>query len=135
MSSRSVLVPTLIRQAIIDHARRAKPIECCGFVIGTNRRARFVVPMENVANSRIRYRIDARAHIELRRMLRGIRPRLSIIGVYHSHPVGDAWPSRTDVAEAFYPDWMQFIVGFRRRRPVLRAFLIRDGAVEQVPLR
>ena len=90
--------------------------------------------MQNVASSRVRYRIDNRAHIELRRMLRGMRPSLSIVGVYHSHPAGDAWPSPRDVAEAFYPEWMHLIVGFRGSRPVLRGFLIRNGAVEQVPL-
>ena len=98
-------------------------------------RVMFAVPMANVHESRVRYRIDDRAHIELRRVLRSVRPELSILGVYHSHPVGDAWPSNTDVAEALYPDWTHLIVGFRGRRPILRAFRIRKGTVWQVPLR
>ena len=63
----------------------------------------------------MRYRVDDRAHIELRRVLRGVRPALSILGVYHSHPAGDAWPSETDVAEALYPDWTHLIVGLGGR--------------------
>ena len=41
---------------------------------GRRARAMFVVPMANAQKSRVRYRIDDRAHIELRRMLRDIRP-------------------------------------------------------------
>jgi desampylase len=130
-----VTVPRAVRQAILDHARQARPLECCGFVIGMSTRAMFVMPMTNVMKSRVRYRIDDRAHIELRRVLRGVRPNLSILGVYHSHPEGDAWPSETDVAEALYPDWTHWIVGFKGTRPVLRAFRIRKGTVRQVPLR
>jgi len=130
-----VTVPHAVRQAIVDHARQESPLECCGFVIGASTRAMFAVPMANVVKSRVRYRIDDRAHIELRRVLRGVRPKLSILGVYHSHPAGDAWPSETDVAEALYPEWTHFIVGLGGSRPVLRAFRIRKGAVRQVRLR
>ena len=95
----------------------------------------FALRMANVEKSRERYRIDDRAHIELRRVLRGARPELSILGVYHSHPAGDAWPSDTDVADAFYPDWTYVVVGLKGRRPVVRAFRIRKGTVRQMPIR
>jgi proteasome lid subunit RPN8/RPN11 len=131
----TIQVPRPVRRAIVDHATREKPLECCGFVLGASGRAMFVVPMTNVARSRRRYRIDDRAHIELRRLLRELRPSMSIVGVYHSHPAGDAWPSTTDVDEAFYPDWTYLIVGFRRGRAMLRAFQIRRGRVYPVPLR
>ena len=127
-------VPRAIRQAIVAHARQEWPRECCGFLIGAGGRALFALRMANVAKSRVRYRIDDRAHIELRRVLRGIRPKVSILGVYHSHPAGDAWPSETDVADAFYPDWTHVIVGLEGRRPIVRAFRIRHGTVRQVPL-
>jgi proteasome lid subunit RPN8/RPN11 len=131
----TILVPRPVRRAIIDHASREKPLECCGFVVGAPARALFVLPMSNVAGSRVRYRIDDKAHIDLRRVLRGARPSVSIIGVYHSHPAGDAWPSATDVEEAFYPDWTYLIVGFKAGRGILRAFRIRDGRVSPVSLR
>jgi len=131
----TILVPRPVRRAIVDHASREKPLECCGFVVGASARAMFVVPMSNVARSRVRYRIEDKAHIELRRLLRVLRPSMSIIGVYHSHPAGDAWPSATDVDEAFYPDWKYLIVGFKSGRAILRAFHIRHGRVYPVLLR
>jgi proteasome lid subunit RPN8/RPN11 len=85
--------------------------------------------MRNAAASRRRYRVDDRDHIALRKALRRLTPPLSIVGVYHSHPDGLAAPSPSDVAQAFYPDWIQVIVGLRTTRPVLRAFRIRRGHV------
>jgi proteasome lid subunit RPN8/RPN11 len=128
-------IPRAVRHAIVDHARQERPLECCGFLIGASGRVLFAVPMTNVEKSRARYRIDDRAHIELRRVLRGIRPTVSILGVYHSHPQGAAWPSETDVAEALYPEWVYLIVGLQGSRPVMRGFRIRKSTLRQVPLR
>jgi len=132
---RAMTIPRAVRQAIVDHARREAPLECCGFLIGAPGRVMFAVPMANAEKSRVRYRVDDRAHIELRRVLRGIRPALSILGVYHSHPAGVAWPSETDVAEALYPEWTYLIVGLEGRRPIIRGFRIRQGTSRPVPLR
>ncbi len=90
--------------------------------------------MRNAALGVTRYRIDDREHIELRRALRRFSPTLEILGVYHSHPAGDARPSPTDLADAFYPDWVQVIVGLTPRLQV-RAYSIRNGHARNVVLR
>ena len=131
----AILMPRAVRRAIVDHARHERPLECCGFVVGASARAVFVVPMRNIAKSRVRYRIEDKAHIELRRVLRAVRPSMSILGVYHSHPAGDAYPSTTDVDEAFYADWMYLVVGFKGGRARLRAFRIRGRRVYPMTLR
>jgi proteasome lid subunit RPN8/RPN11 len=111
------------------------PHECCGFLLGTGATLAFAVPMANLAASSSRYRIDDRAHIELRRVLRRLDPPLTIRGVYHSHPAGDAVPSSTDVREAHYADWIHVIVGLGRRPPRIAAFRIRGGRARRVQLR
>lgn len=135
MSARASLELTAaVRRRIVAQARRARPLECCGFLVGRGRAVWCAVPMQNAEKSPVRYRIADRAHIELRRVLRGFEPRLAILGVYHSHPAGDAWPSAADIAEAYYPEWAYVIVGLRGR-PLVRAFHIRRGRVEAVALR
>lgn len=114
--------PAAVRRAMILHARREQPNECCGFLLGRGSRIQYALPMQNVSASATRYRIDDAAHIVLRRWLRGMSPPLSIVGVYHSHPAGDAEPSDTDVREAMYPEWVYVIVGLRGDRPAVRAF-------------
>lgn len=121
-------MPATVLRDIVSHARRESPRECCGFLVGKPGRVSFAVGTRNVARGRVRYRIDDRAHIALRRTLRRFVPPLEIVGVYHSHPAGDARPSPTDIATAFYPEWTHIIVGMRRTVAVRAYRLARDRA-------
>jgi len=131
---RPVFASAAVTRAILAHARRDRPLECCGFLLGYGRQIRHAMPMENVAASRTRYQIDDAVHIRLRRMLRALDPPLEIVGVYHSHPQGAPAPSPTDIAESMYPDWIYVIAGLRGRASV-RAFRIRGGRAREIPLR
>jgi proteasome lid subunit RPN8/RPN11 len=123
-----------VRRAIVAHARRAAPLECCGFLLGSHGHVAHAAPMRNAADGAVRYRIADRDHLTLRRAVRGLVPPIGIVGVYHSHPRGRAVPSGTDVSDAHYPDWVHVIVGLRPRLEV-RAFRIRRGAVRPVRVR
>ena len=120
---------------MIAHAQRVAPVECCGFLIGRDEDVFCSVEMDNADTSPMRYRIADEEHLELRRMLRKATPPLVILGVYHSHPSGEAHPSPTDIAQAYYPDWVHVIVGLGGHQPVVRAFEIVSGAVRSVTLR
>jgi proteasome lid subunit RPN8/RPN11 len=128
------MMPRAVRRAIVAHAKREQPRECCGLILGVGSRAAFAVPMTNMASSTTRYRIDDAAHVGLRRVLRGFVPAISIVGVYHSHPAGDAVPSPSDIAEAMYPDWVYVIVGLRGGRARVRGFRLRADRVRELPL-
>jgi proteasome lid subunit RPN8/RPN11 len=105
------MLPAAVRTAILVHAQREAPRECCGFLVGARGRVRFALAMENVdPRPASRYRIDNRQHIEARRWLRQLRPRLEIVGVYHSHPSGNVRPSPADRQEALYSEWLYAIV-------------------------
>lgn len=124
-------MPATVLRDIVSHARRESPRECCGFLVGRRGRVAFVVGTRNVARGRTRYRIDDRAHIALRRTLRRFSPPLEIVGVYHSHPAGDARPSPADIAESFYPEWTHVIVGLRRTVAV-RGYRLAGGRADRV---
>lgn len=125
-------VPVSVRRAIVAHARRDRPLECCGLLIGRGRNVIAALPAANLARSTVRYRLDPRVHIDARRWLRQCEPALEILGCYHSHPNGPARPSPTDVSEAAYPDWVYVIVGLRGSRTDLAAFRIRAGVSTRV---
>jgi proteasome lid subunit RPN8/RPN11 len=125
-----------VRAAIVAHARKARPLECCGLLVGRGSRVLTAVPARNLATSkRVRYRLDDRLHLDLRRILRATAPPLAILGVYHSHPNGPDAPSETDITEAAYPDWVQVIVSLAGGRARVRAFRIRQGRARIVTLR
>jgi proteasome lid subunit RPN8/RPN11 len=123
----SLNVPVSVRRAIVAHARRDRPLECCGLLIGRGRNVLAVLPAANLARSTVRYRLDPRVHIDARRWLRQCEPPLEILGCYHSHPDGPARPSPTDISEAAYPEWVYLIVGLRGSRAEVAAFRLRAG--------
>lgn len=133
MSSRRVTVPRAVRSAIIQHARREAPRECCGFLIGSGRRVQFALPLKNVdSRPEVRFRVDDRQHIEVRRWLRQLAPPLEIVGVYHSHPQADAHPSASDMAEAHYPGWVFAIVSLKSSREDIGLFEIVRGRARRL---
>jgi proteasome lid subunit RPN8/RPN11 len=125
---RKATLPTAVKRAIVAHARRDAPRECCGFLVGHRTRVTFALPMKNVdPRPNSGFQIDPAEHVAVRRVLRQMAPALEIIGVYHSHPVGPATPSPRDIAESHYPEWLFLIVGSKGRS--VRAYRIaRHGA-------
>ena len=120
-------------QSIVAHARETAPDECCGLLVGTESTIDEAVPASNLEPGPTRYRIDPADHIALVKRLRG--SSRSIVGAYHSHPRSSAVPSASDVAEAFYPDFVYLIVSLADAdRPECRAWRIRDGAAEEIAL-
>jgi proteasome lid subunit RPN8/RPN11 len=118
---------------IVAHAQESYPNECVGLLAGREGRVLRVYRGRNVDESPYTYRLDDRQLLEILRELDD--ERLDLLGIYHSHTASDAYPSRTDVARAFYPDAVYVIVSLKdRARPVLRAFRIVDGAVTEEPL-
>ena len=122
--ARTLVIPEPIRQAILTHAENTLPNECCGLIAVGSGAIRFAYPLTNANPSPITFTVDPEEHFGAMRHAesRG----WEILGVFHSHPDGEATPSPTDVAMAWDPDWIHLIAG----RGELAAFLIRDGKVE-----
>jgi [CysO sulfur-carrier protein]-S-L-cysteine hydrolase len=127
-------LPQEMREAIVAHAIREAPRECCGIVAG-----RFGAPVQvyetrNIAEGNRLYEIDPRQLIDLEFRLLPEQGS-EIIAIYHSHPESPAFPSLTDIELAFWPDAIYLICSLAdRERPDLRGFNIRDGLVHEVTL-
>src|SRR5690242_13556555 len=100
----SVTIAAAAFDALIAHARREAPNECCGLLIGSPSRIDESIAARNVAASPSRFLIDPSEHIAINRRLRG--SSREVVGTYHSHPHSPAEPSPTDVAEAYYPEFV-----------------------------
>lgn len=117
--------------AILAHARRQAPEECCGLLLGTGTAIVEAVAVANVAEHPTRrYLIDPREHL---RVMRDARERsLEVIGAYHSHPRSRAVPSETDRAEAFSGFYF-LIAGLGANPAELQAWTVIDGNFAAVP--
>ena len=132
-TARKATLPAAVKRAIVSHARKDAPRECCGFLVGRGTRVMFALPVRNCdPKPTTGFQIDPAEHIAVRRVLRQMSPGVEIIGVYHSHPNGPATPSPRDIAESHYPDWIFAIVGAKGR--TVRAYRIANHAVAPVAL-
>jgi proteasome lid subunit RPN8/RPN11 len=58
---------------------------------------------------------------------------MDLVGIFHSHTFTEAFPSRTDVELAGYPDATYLILSLADPdAPALRGFSIREGKVSEV---
>ncbi|WP_131745860.1 M67 family metallopeptidase [Frankia sp. Cppng1_Ct_nod] len=124
-----------VYDAIVAHARRDHPDEACGIVagpVGSDRPERFVA-MENSARSPTFYEFDSMEQLKVWNEMddRDEEP----VVIYHSHTATEAFPSRTDVSYAAYPDAHYVLVSTRDpERTEFRSYRIVDAAVTEEPV-
>ncbi len=121
-------------EAIVAHARREAPNECCGLLVGQAQCIERRVETRNAAHTpRTRYLVDPRQHFALIRELRGTARE--IVGAYHSHVASPAVPSQADIERAWAAPFLYVIVSLRDgARPDVRGFRLADGRCVPVAL-
>lgn len=123
-----------LRDEIVAHAREEAPREACGLLAGRDGGISRVIRCVNVhATPTTRYVIDPREQLKAFRAIDAAGEEL--VGIYHSHPLSQPYPSPTDRAEAHYPDALYVLVSLRSAMPEIRAFRIAgDDFIREVPL-
>jgi proteasome lid subunit RPN8/RPN11 len=123
-------------QSIIDHCNAGYPDEACGILAGRNSRVEKVYCMANARPGPVSYEMDPEEQF---RVMKDIRQAgLEMLGMFHSHPGGRAYPSSVDVEKAYwpgtqlpnYPDAVYVIVSLMdRSAPVVKGYAINEGTV------
>ncbi len=126
-------LPTAMRDEIVAHARAEAPRECCGVIAGQEGRPVQLYRLTNVEPGTDLYRID---DTELYHVYRELHERGDVIlAIYHSHPVSPAYPSRTDVALAFWSEAFYLICSLAEPgSPDIRAFRIVDERISEAEI-
>ncbi len=122
--------------AIVAHAKRDHPDECCGIVAGPegSDRPERLVEMVNAAGSPTFYEFDSTELLALYKEMWAKDEEPVVI--YHSHTATEAHPSRTDIGLASEPNAHYVLVSTREHGnnpgPVeFRSFRIIDGEVTE----
>jgi proteasome lid subunit RPN8/RPN11 len=128
-------------QQVIDHCNAGYPDEMCGILGGRDGRVEKVYCMTNARPGPTTYEMDPEEQF---RVMKDIREAgLAMVGMFHSHPGGHAYPSSVDVEKAYwpgtrlpnYPRAVYVIVSLLdRANPVARGYLIEEGTVSEIPL-
>jgi len=119
---------------MLAHVRAAYPREGCGLLAGRDGEICRWFPGTNVhPEPLVRYRMDDRELLTAFREME--RNGWDLLAIFHSHPQGPAYPSPTDIAQAYYPGSLYLICSLARpEAPELRGFWIVDGQVREHPV-
>jgi proteasome lid subunit RPN8/RPN11 len=126
-------LPAAYRDAIFDHARAESPRESCGVIGGKEGETTTFHRVTNRAEGNRLYMMDDEELFAVLKELddRGEDPMV----IYHSHPETQAYPSKTDVEMAFYPESFYVICSLENpAEPYLRAFTIVDEQIEEAEI-
>ncbi len=128
-------------QLIIDHCNAGYPNEACGILAGRDGRVERVYCMKNARPGPVSYEMEPEEQFRVMKDIRQVG--LEMIGMFHSHPGGRAYPSSVDVEKAYwpgttlanYPEAVYVIVSLLdRANPDVRGYAISGGAILEVPL-
>jgi proteasome lid subunit RPN8/RPN11 len=125
-----VTITGAVKERLEAHAIEAQPAECCGLLSGEDGVITDIHRLRNTAEKpETRYFASPEDLFTAMRRIREAGQRL--LGVYHSHPRTQAYPSASDVEMAFYPEAIYFIVSLEPE-VILRAFRIGASIIEDV---
>ena len=86
------------QQLLSNHADNERPNESCAILFGTEDEKEIKVEKifltKNIEKSPVNFTISAEQRLEADKMERELE--LKIIGIFHSHPDSNAYPSNTD---------------------------------------
>jgi len=118
---------------MISHARSEAPNECCGILATANNKVTKLYRTTNAESSPVRYNIESK---ELFAVHKDIECRgWKLGGIYHSHISNNAYPSKTDVERALWPESLYFIISLKNpKQPIIRSFQIIDGNTSEQEL-
>ncbi len=125
------------RAQIVDEmlrlARSEPRVECCGLLAGVDGVITKIFPAKNALASPTAYEVAPQELFPLFRQMR--EEGLEHLGIYHSHPATENFPSPSDIELAGYPNQAYFIISPLSAAPnPVRAFFIRDGQVEELAI-
>jgi proteasome lid subunit RPN8/RPN11 len=130
-----LVLPRAVHDEVVAHARAALPNEGCGILAGRDGRVDRFYPAESSNPSPVFFTLEG---AELMRIFTAIGeayglddPEDAMLAIYHSHVSSPAFPSRSDVERAMWPDSAYLIVSLGVDPPEVKAYDIAEGRISR----
>lgn len=129
---KSIKLTLNIWNQMLESVAKLDQIEACGLLFGSNHIVSLVIPVSNILNSPTRYKMDPQGQFHAFKIME--EKNLELIGIYHSHPDGPEYPSKTDIAEAFYPEAV-YLIWFKQNHIWdCNAYCIKSGGITKTKI-
>ena len=93
-----IILSKIQKKILLDHSNKEEPNESCAILYGNKKGEESTVKeiwlTENVDASPIEFTLSNEQTLEMYKKSEELN--LEIIGIFHSHPKGEAYPSHTD---------------------------------------
>jgi proteasome lid subunit RPN8/RPN11 len=128
-----IALPPELWQEMVDHAISVPDVEVCGLLGARNNVLTSIYPVTNIDKEKERrFLMSPQEQIDA---MRTMRERSEIMaGIYHSHPVSVAVPSKTDRDLAAYPDVYYFIISLVGPVPEIRCYLLENQSFKEITI-
>lgn len=135
---RIIIIPKLIMNEILTHAKKEYPNECCGLLAGKEEEVSYIYKIENEDKSADTYFMNPKELFYAQKNMSG--KKQDLIGIYHSHSHSEAFPSKTDIEKALwsesglplFPKSFYFIISLKDfKKPTMRVFKIKKDQISE----
>ena len=115
-----IIIPKTYLFEMQRHGAEAYPLECCGGILGKihfeNKYVQKVIRLDNASseNKHRRFAVTAEDYKNLEAYSK--ESNLQLIGFYHTHPDHPAFPSETDLQNA-WPMFSYIIISIQSKEP------------------
>ena len=89
-----IVLSQLNKKILRDHAIKEQPNESCAILFGKNNQILEIFITKNIEESPTTFTISSEQLIKAYDIAE--KKNMEIIGIFHSHPTSDAYPSNTD---------------------------------------
>ncbi len=89
-----IIISQADKKILTDHAENEEPFESCAILFGKDDIISEVFLTKNIEESAINFTISNEQLIEGYKVAE--EKKMEVIGIFHSHPDSDAYPSNTD---------------------------------------
>jgi proteasome lid subunit RPN8/RPN11 len=93
-----IILSKLQKKILVDHSNKEKPNESCAILYGNRNKGENIVKeiwlTENIDSSPVEFTLSYEQTLEMYKKSEEFN--LEIIGIFHSHPNTEAYPSSTD---------------------------------------
>ncbi|HSB49924.1 MAG TPA: M67 family metallopeptidase [Nitrosopumilaceae archaeon] len=127
---KSIVITKAQKELLLEHASNYNPNESCAILFGVNENEKSTVKdvflAENIDESPVNFTISNEELLKAYQIAE--KKNLDIVGIFHSHPSADAFPSSTD-KKFMHANPVVWIISSGKSSE-LKAFLLEPDIIE-----
>ena len=125
-----IILSKLQKKILLDHTCKEEPNEACAILYGNNNIVKEIWLTNNIDSSPTEFTLSPEQTLEMYRKCDELN--LEVIGIFHSHPKGEAQPSNTD--KKFMENNPYVWIIYSGVNKEFRAFILESDIIE-IPIK